>query len=81
MLTDPAGGVSARSEGRSSQRYWAVALCAGRVVLVFDCRWVPAEISIVAGLSSFKDENGEVLPVSPHFEAARGKSGTALVTI
>jgi len=31
-------------------------------VLFFGRPLVPAEFSIVSGLSSFKDENGEVLP-------------------
>ena len=52
----------ARCKGVKGQRYWRLALCAGKVVLISVVRWVLAEISIVSGLSSFKDENGEVLP-------------------
>ena len=48
--------------GQHTQWYRVVALSVGQAVLFFDHPLGSSEISIVSGLSSFKDENGEALP-------------------
>jgi len=56
------GAAKPLQAGPHAQWYRVAALSVGRAVLNFGHPLGSSEISIVSGLSSFKDENGEALP-------------------